>query len=71
MDSVDRPVRTIKAVDGHVFGLVEPFLTKYYGTATGAQSVTEPLDTVTAKARFALVQPIVNGWKLDIRFRML
>lgn len=49
----------------------DPFLTKYYATAKTAQSVEEPLDTVTTKERFALVQPIVNGMKLEIRFRML
>lgn len=37
----------------------------------GAQSVEEPLDTLTAKDRFALVQPVIDGYVLDIRFRML
>jgi DNA (cytosine-5)-methyltransferase 1 len=53
------------------FGVAEPFLTKYYATAKGAQPVTEPLDTVTTKDRFALVEPEVRGSRLDIRFRML
>jgi DNA (cytosine-5)-methyltransferase 1 len=39
---------------------------KYYGTGI-AKSVDEPLDTVTAKARFALVEP--RG--MDILFRMV
>jgi DNA (cytosine-5)-methyltransferase 1 len=51
-------------------GLVEPYLTKYYGTG-GAASLDEPLDTVTTKDRFGLVQPEWNGYRLDIRFRML
>lgn len=71
VDSVDRPLRTIKAVDGHVFGLVEPFITKYNGTAVRGMSVEEPLDTVTSRDRFGLVQPVINGYTLDIRFRML
>jgi DNA (cytosine-5)-methyltransferase 1 len=71
--SVDAPAPTV-ATDGAI-GLVEPFLVKFYGAAKGAQSVKEPLDTVTAKDRHALVRPIVviRGQKylLDIRFRML
>lgn len=51
-------------------GLVQPFVTKYYGTAL-ANSIDEPLDTVTTKQRFGLVQPEWNGYRLDIRFRML
>lgn len=47
--------------------LCQPFLTKYYGTARNAKPVSEPMDTITAKDRFALVEP--HG--LDIRFRML
>lgn len=34
----------------------EPFIIKYYRTGT-AVSVDEPLDTITTKGRFALVQP--------------
>ena len=45
---------------------------KYYGTAT-ANSIGEPLDTITTKDRFMLVEPksgrIVA--ELDILFRML
>jgi DNA (cytosine-5)-methyltransferase 1 len=71
--SVDAPLPTVAAT-GHI-AVAEPFLIKFYGAATGAQSVKEPLDTVTAKDRHALVRPIVqiDGQKyvLDIRFRML
>lgn len=54
---------------------MQPYLTKYYGSEAGAQSVDEPLDTITGKDRFALVEP--RGVKkegkvyLDILFRML
>lgn len=50
--------------------LVEPFLTTYYGTST-VSSVDSPVPTVTTKDRFALVQPVIDGRALDIRFRML
>ncbi len=52
---------------GGAFGLCEPFLTKYYGASRSAKPVTEPMDTITTKDRFALVIP--SG--MDIRFRML
>jgi DNA (cytosine-5)-methyltransferase 1 len=52
------------------FGLCEPFLTKYYGTAS-VRPVSEPLDTVTTKDRFALVEPVKQRQRMDIRFRML
>lgn len=66
--SVDEPVPTI-TTKARV-ALAEPFITKYYGTAE-ANSVDAPLDTVTTKDRFGLVQPEFNGYRLDIRFRML
>jgi DNA (cytosine-5)-methyltransferase 1 len=64
--SVDDPLPTIPAGHRGELAVCEPFLTKYYGTAK-ARSVEIPLDTVTAKDRFALVE--VAG--MDIRFRML
>jgi DNA (cytosine-5)-methyltransferase 1 len=68
-----RPMPTVTAGGGHV-GLCEPFLTKFYGTG-GAQSIDEPLDTVTCKDRHGLVLPIVElsgeSYFLDIHFRML
>jgi DNA (cytosine-5)-methyltransferase 1 len=71
--SVDGPLPTITAGGGHM-GLCEPFLTPFYGSS-GAVSVDEPLDTVTCKDRFGLVQPclMIDGEKylLDVHFRML
>lgn len=71
--SVEAPMPTIPGTCQH--HLVQPFLLKYYGTAVG-QSVREPLDTITSKARFGLVQPsgipLADGKHLlDIRYRML
>jgi hypothetical protein len=40
-------------------------------TATAAYSVDEPLDTVGTRGRLALVQPVVDGYVLDIHSRML
>jgi len=65
--STEEPLPTITTAKGGAFGLCEPFLTKYYGTARSAKPVTEPMDTITTKDRFALVIP--SG--MDIRFRML
>jgi DNA (cytosine-5)-methyltransferase 1 len=52
---------------------VEPFLVKYYGNEKSAESVNDPLDTVTTKDRFMLVEPTTRRpvAELDIRFRML
>ena len=61
----------LPAVTSHgAGGLVEPFLTTYYRTG-GVSSVEEPTPVVTTKDRIALVQPVINGRALDIRFRML
>jgi DNA (cytosine-5)-methyltransferase 1 len=65
--SVEEPLPTIPAGHRGELAVCEPFLTKYYGTAKGAQPVTEPLDAITTRDRFALVEP----GRLDIRFRML
>jgi len=64
--SVDEPMPTI-ASGGNQYGLVSPFLVKYNGSGVGVQSVDTPIDTITTKDRFGLVE----GERLDIRFRML
>lgn len=65
--SMNDVLPTIPAGHRGELALCEPFLTKYYGSGSGARPVTEPLDTITAKDRFALCHP--EG--MDIRFRML
>jgi DNA (cytosine-5)-methyltransferase 1 len=60
VDSVDEPLRTITAAAGRRFGLAEPYLTKYYGNEKSAQSVDEPVDTLTAKDRVGLVEPFIS-----------
>ncbi len=68
---LDRPMPTVTTIDA--WALIEPFLVKYNGTG-GPMTVDEPVDTITAKDRFGLVQAEVApgqlAW-LDIRFRML
>ena len=61
----------LPSVTSHGAGaVVEPFLTAYYGTST-VSSIEAPVPTVTTKDRFGLVQPVIDGKALDIRFRML
>lgn len=64
--SVDAPLPTIPAGHRGELAVCEPFITKYYGTGR-THPVSQPLDTLTAKARFALVEPT----RRDIYFRML
>jgi len=64
----DKPLPTI-TTNPHLY-LCEPFLTKYYGRGEGAKSVDEPLDTITTKDRFGLVE-VTGKYQMDIRFRML
>jgi DNA (cytosine-5)-methyltransferase 1 len=70
--SIDNPMPTITSVDA--WAVVNPFLVKYNGTG-GAMPIDEPLDTITGKDRFGLVDGSVelegNQYILDIRFRML
>lgn len=71
--SVDDPTPTIVTKPGN--SLVMPFLTHYYGTG-GANTVDEPLATVTAKHRFglamaSLLQTMRELSVVDIGFRML
>lgn len=66
--SLDDPLGAVTG--SNRFGVVEPQLMKYYGTGQ-AHPVSKPVPTVTAKDRLALVQPVINGLALDIKFRML
>jgi DNA (cytosine-5)-methyltransferase 1 len=69
--SVDEPVPTIPASGDGKFEVCQPeFIASYYGTQN-ISPVTAPLPTITARDRFALVMPVVNGKALDIRLRML
>ena len=71
----DEPLHTITTSPGH-FGLISAFLIKYYGSGGSCQSVDRPLDTITTKDRFGLVNVVldIEGEKYilkDIFLRML
>ena len=68
VDSLDRPIRTIDATNGGQHALCEPFFTPFYANGD-ADSIDDPLRTVTTRDRHGLCQPGVGG--LDILFRML
>jgi DNA (cytosine-5)-methyltransferase 1 len=67
---VDAPLPTITTAKRGETGIAQPYLMKYCSTG-GARSVDEPVDTITTKDRFGLVMPVIDGYALDIRFRML
>jgi DNA (cytosine-5)-methyltransferase 1 len=71
--TIEQPLPTVTATSSDMF-LVEPYVSKYYGTGA-CQGVDEPLDTVTTKDRFGLVEPhllrLGKDLYLGIRFRML
>lgn len=63
---LSKPLPTITTARGGSFAICQPFIAKYYGTGK-TRPVDQPLDTITAKDRFALVEPT----RMDILFRML
>lgn len=67
---MDEPLTTVSCSGAH-HAEVQAFLVKYFSTAT-AKPVTDPLDTITTKDRFALVT--IHGEEYiitDIKMRML
>jgi len=66
--TVDQPIPTVVTKQNML--LVEPMVVKYYKTGR-AIPVSKPLDTVTTKARFMLVEFDGGRAYLDIRTRML
>jgi DNA (cytosine-5)-methyltransferase 1 len=67
---MDKPVPVITTAKGGELAVAEPIITSYYGTVN-VSPVSAPLRTATAKSRFGLAMPVINGMTLDIRFRML
>lgn len=63
VSSISSPLSTVVTKAEHC--LIEPFIVQYYGNGD-ARSIQQPLDTVTCKDRFGLV----DNMGLDIRFRM-
>lgn len=69
--SLNRPMPTVTAGGSHI-GLVRAFLTKYYGAGGTAQSLNEPIHTITTKARMGIVEVHGEDWQIaDITLRML
>ena len=68
--SVNDPLPTITTARGGAMGVAEGVLVQYNGMSE-AQPVTDPMPTVTTKDRLGLVVPVTDGYRLDIRFRML
>lgn len=78
--SIVRPLPTVTAQGSHIglcvpgkkssATLVEALICKYYKTGI-SKPVTGPLDTVTTKDRFGLLEAVVENGKRDILFRML
>ena len=71
----DEPLHTITTSPGN-FGLISAFLIKYYGSGGSCQGIDRPLDTITTKDRFGLVNVVldIQGEKYilkDIFLRML
>jgi len=67
----DRPFHTVTAKN-HDGRLVTPFLVQYNGKPEySAQSVDDPLPTLSTRARYALVDPDAYPRGLDLRYRML
>ena len=64
--STKEPLSTVVTKAEH--SLVQPFIIPYYG-ASGPADMNQPLQSVTTKDRFALIEG--NTYTLDIRYRML
>jgi len=66
--SIDGQVPTLTSA--RELSLLQPFLIKYNGTGT-AVSIDDPMDTITSKDRFGLVNFEGNDYLIDITLRML
>jgi DNA (cytosine-5)-methyltransferase 1 len=71
----DEPIRTVTTAKGGDQALAIPFLVPNFGERAGQVSrthaVDSPLPTVTATGHLQLAQPVVDGIRIDIRYRML
>lgn len=68
---IDKPLTTISCSGAH-HAEVQAFLVKYFSHGNNAKPIDEPLDTITAKDRFAVVT--IHGEEYiitDIKMRML
>jgi DNA (cytosine-5)-methyltransferase 1 len=72
--SVEAPIPCITGT--RTFALIEPYVVKYNRTGR-AKSIGQPLDTISTKPRFGLVEPVAligadgRDYGLDILYRMV
>jgi len=62
--SIQKPMPTLTTVDA--WAMIQPYLIKYYGTKQDPKALDYPVETITAKDRFGLVEPrarMVKGKK--------
>lgn len=65
------PLHTVTTSAGH-FGLVMAYLIKYYGSEETGHDIRKPLDTLTSRDRFGLVEVYGTQYQIyDIGLRML
>ncbi|HIE5512997.1 TPA: DNA cytosine methyltransferase [Stenotrophomonas maltophilia] len=57
--SAAEPIRTVTTAKGGDQALAVPLVAQYYGATATAQSVAEPVPSVTTKARFGLAEPVL------------
>ncbi|WP_367346498.1 DNA cytosine methyltransferase [Stenotrophomonas bentonitica] len=57
--SVAEPIRTVTTAKGGDQAVAVPLVAQYYGATATAQSVSEPVPSVTTKARFGLAEPVL------------
>ncbi|HEL3778688.1 TPA: DNA cytosine methyltransferase [Stenotrophomonas maltophilia] len=57
--SAAEPIRTVTTAKGGDQALAVPLVAQYYGATATAQSVAEPVPSVTTRARFGLAEPML------------
>jgi DNA (cytosine-5)-methyltransferase 1 len=69
------PVRTITTAKGGDMAVAEPFLVPNFGERDGQEPRTHdvhaPLPTVAATGHIQLAEPVIEGYRIDILYRML
>lgn len=65
VDSIERPLRTIRATPKNCTALIEPFLVPFNGEHKGqrsrSHSINDPVPTVTTNNRLGLATPFIVG----------
>lgn len=73
--SIDEPLRTVTCANRGELGIAEPFLVPSFGERQGQEPRTHdidaPLPTVAATGHIQLAEPTIEGFRIDILYRML